>query len=108
MVLSSQTFQNSDCLQTSRGYSIQNRSMSVSAPSLVESNGSYFGNNLTNSSITGAYNSGSQSIPMNKGMDFQIPETCYTSITTVIAIIVITLKYVLRLHAVYYNFRHWT
>ena len=111
MVLSSQSFQKSDCLQTNQGQDIHN--ISLVTPLVVESHGFHFGNNLENGSITDAHNSGvnrmserssvgsistssgykmSLSIPKGTSMDFNITEPCHTPITTVVAINVITLS----------------
>ena len=110
MVLSSQNFQKSDCLETNQARDIQN--MSVSTTLLVEINGLYFINNLENGSTTDAQHSGesgmserssigsisnsseynmSLSIPKGTSLDFNMTEPCRTSITTVVAIIVISL-----------------
>ena len=103
MVLSSQTFQNSNCLETNPGYEIQNGSVPVAFESNPEKE--WIPDAYNNSearriiektlyrdgerSFVGTfYNSSGDTVSRN----LNVPETCHTSVTTVIAIIVITLS----------------
>ena len=104
MVLSSQTFQNSNCLETNPGYEIQNGSVPVVFESNPEKE--WIPDAYNNSearriiektlyrdeerSFVGTFHNSSGDTVSRK--DLNVPETCHTSVTTVIAIIVITLS----------------
>ena len=104
MVLSSQTFQNSYCLETNPGYAIQNGSLPVVFESNPEKEWIQDAYNNSEArriiektlyrdgerSFVGTFHNSSGDTVSRK--DLNVPETCHTSVTTVIAIIVITLS----------------